>query len=59
MNPRNYTHENALSKARERRFQAKLKHNEAEILQKHLVDNGLSFTAWIREKIKEDCDENN
>ena len=53
---RNYTHENALSKARERRFQAKLKHDEAETLEKHLAENNLTFTAWIRLKIKEDCD---
>jgi len=49
---RNYTHENALSKARERRFQAKLKHDEAETLQKYLDENNIKFTEWVRQGIE-------
>ena len=54
--PRNYEKESAWQKKQYKRFQALLKHDEAEILQKHLADNGISFTAWIREKLKEDCE---
>ena len=49
---RNYTHENALSKARERRFQAKLKLDEAEALQQHLDENDIKFTEWVRQNLK-------
>ena len=52
MGTRDYTHENALSKAREKRFQAKLKHDEAEILQKHLDEKGIKFTEWVRQNIE-------
>lgn len=49
--PRDYNHENMLSKARERRYQVKLKHDEAEMLNACLKSQGITFTEWVRRHI--------
>jgi nucleosome binding factor SPN SPT16 subunit len=51
MKKRNYSHENALSKARERRFQAKIKTEDADKLQQYLDRRNITFTEWTRENI--------
>jgi len=52
--PRNYNKESAWQKEKYRRFQAKLHLDEATQLQKHLAENELGFTEWVRLKLKED-----
>ena len=54
--PRNYEKEKEWQRTTYRRYQAKLRTDEAAKLDSILIKSNLGYTEWVREKIKQDID---